>query len=219
MLILSRKNRESVVIGGVDGSHRLLKVTVMDITGGRVRLGFEVDVDVPVHRAEVWERIMAEGSEDPDRHAEGALPFTSRMLPPIGQRDASEVLRMTTPALSNHPSDRRRVLATDAAGTRRGGLAARSYFRLQSAPHRRERLAPGGSAPIGAGAVHSRTTGGAPAFPRPDRVGPRRIAKGDYCIVRAAALALSQTNSSGGHSADLRCGPDRQPRRGNAAGS
>jgi carbon storage regulator len=72
MLILSRKNRESVVIGGVDGSHRLLKVTVMDITGGRVRLGFEVDVDVPVHRAEVWERLMAEGSEDPVRHAEGA---------------------------------------------------------------------------------------------------------------------------------------------------
>ena len=57
MLVLTRKNRESVVIGGVDGLHRLLKVTVLEITGGRVRLGFEVDADIPVHRSEVWERI------------------------------------------------------------------------------------------------------------------------------------------------------------------
>ena len=61
MLILSRKNQESVVIGGADGFHRLFKVTVLDIAGGRVRLGFEVDADVPVHRAEVWERIHANG--------------------------------------------------------------------------------------------------------------------------------------------------------------
>jgi len=59
MLVLTRKNRESVVIGGADGLHRLLKVTVLEITGARVRLGFEVDADIPVHRAEVWERICA----------------------------------------------------------------------------------------------------------------------------------------------------------------
>ena len=33
MLVLSRKNRESVVVGGADGLHRLLKVTVLDIRG------------------------------------------------------------------------------------------------------------------------------------------------------------------------------------------
>ena len=55
MLVLSRKNRESVVIGGDDGLHRLLKVTVLEIRGTNVRLGFEVDTDVPVHRSEVWE--------------------------------------------------------------------------------------------------------------------------------------------------------------------
>ena len=60
MLVLSRKNQESVVVGGSDGFHRLLKVTVLDIQGSHVRLGFEVDADVPVHRAEVWERIRAE---------------------------------------------------------------------------------------------------------------------------------------------------------------
>jgi carbon storage regulator len=59
MLVLSRKSQESVVIGG-NGLHRLMKVTVLDIQGRNVRLGFEVDADVPVHRSEVWDRICAE---------------------------------------------------------------------------------------------------------------------------------------------------------------
>jgi carbon storage regulator len=59
MLVLSRKNREAVVIGGTDGLHRLFKVTVLAINGTNVKLGFEIDSDVPVHRAEVWERIQA----------------------------------------------------------------------------------------------------------------------------------------------------------------
>ncbi len=63
MLVLSRKNRESVVVGGADGFQRLLKVTVLDIRGARVRLGFEVDAGVPIHRSEVWERIRAEASQ------------------------------------------------------------------------------------------------------------------------------------------------------------
>jgi carbon storage regulator len=62
MLVLSRKAEESVVVGGADGFHRLLKVTVLEIKGGRVRLGFEVDADVPVHRSEVWERIHGNGN-------------------------------------------------------------------------------------------------------------------------------------------------------------
>jgi carbon storage regulator len=63
MLVLSRKNQESVVIGGSDGFRRLLKVTVVDIRGSHVRLGFEVDADIPVHRAEVWERINSEADQ------------------------------------------------------------------------------------------------------------------------------------------------------------
>jgi carbon storage regulator CsrA len=59
MLVLSRKNQESVVVGGSDGFHRLLRVKVLEIRGANVKLGFEVDADVPVHRAEVWERINA----------------------------------------------------------------------------------------------------------------------------------------------------------------
>jgi carbon storage regulator CsrA len=51
------------VIGGADGFHRLFKVTVLGIHGTNVKLGFEVDADVPVHRSEVWERINGEASQ------------------------------------------------------------------------------------------------------------------------------------------------------------
>jgi carbon storage regulator len=60
MLVLSRKNDEAVVIGGSAGFERIIKVTVLGIKNGQVRLGFEADADVPVHRLEVWERICGE---------------------------------------------------------------------------------------------------------------------------------------------------------------
>ncbi|HZU34901.1 MAG TPA: carbon storage regulator [Gemmataceae bacterium] len=58
MLVLTRKSQEAVVVGGSVGFERMLKVTVLEIEAGRVRLGFEVDAAVPVHRWEVWERIQ-----------------------------------------------------------------------------------------------------------------------------------------------------------------
>jgi carbon storage regulator len=57
MLVLTRKSLESVVVGGSGGFERVLKVTVLEIKQGCVRLGFEADADIPVHRSEVWERI------------------------------------------------------------------------------------------------------------------------------------------------------------------
>jgi carbon storage regulator CsrA len=59
MLVLSRKCQESVVVGGTAGYARLLTVTVLEIRGATVRLGFEADVDIPVNRWEIWERINA----------------------------------------------------------------------------------------------------------------------------------------------------------------
>ena len=61
MLVLSRKSRESVVVGGPGGCDRVLKVTVLTVKGGKVRLGFEADPEVQVHRLEVWERIRPRG--------------------------------------------------------------------------------------------------------------------------------------------------------------
>lgn len=60
MLVLTRKSLEAVVVGGSEGFERLLKVTVLEITPGKVRLGFDVAKEVPVHRLEVWERIHAD---------------------------------------------------------------------------------------------------------------------------------------------------------------
>jgi len=59
MLVLSRKSQECVVVGGPASSEPLLKVTVLEIRGTSVRLGFEAPADVAVHRWEVWERIRA----------------------------------------------------------------------------------------------------------------------------------------------------------------
>jgi len=61
MLVLSRKIGEAVVVGGAHGFEHLLKIVVVEVNGGKVRLGFEVDASVPVHRSEVWERIHAGG--------------------------------------------------------------------------------------------------------------------------------------------------------------
>lgn len=70
MLVLSRKPHESVVVGGSVGFERMLKVTVLEIDGAKVRLGFEIDAAVPVHRWEVWERIRARAAraDPPDAH-------------------------------------------------------------------------------------------------------------------------------------------------------
>jgi carbon storage regulator len=60
MLVLSRERDEEIIIG--DG----IKVRVLDIRNGKVRLGITAPADVPVHRLEVWEAIereKARGSE------------------------------------------------------------------------------------------------------------------------------------------------------------
>jgi carbon storage regulator CsrA len=64
MLVLSRRTGEAVVVGTAGGFEHLLKVTVLEFTGATVRLGFEVDKSVPVHRWEVWEKIQAAGAHD-----------------------------------------------------------------------------------------------------------------------------------------------------------
>jgi carbon storage regulator CsrA len=62
MLVLSRKTRESaVVVGHNNGSEHALKVTVLEVRSGKVKLGFEADAAVLVHRLEVWERMRARG--------------------------------------------------------------------------------------------------------------------------------------------------------------
>jgi sRNA-binding carbon storage regulator CsrA len=59
MLSLARKKHESVVVGRPNGFERMLKVTVLEISGENVLLGFETNNDFPVQSWEMWERIRA----------------------------------------------------------------------------------------------------------------------------------------------------------------
>jgi carbon storage regulator CsrA len=56
-LVLTRKKRESVEIGRPEDLEVMLEITILEIEGGRVRLGFEADTKMPIHRREVWDRI------------------------------------------------------------------------------------------------------------------------------------------------------------------
>ncbi|WP_213876172.1 carbon storage regulator CsrA [Pseudomonas sp. dw_358] len=60
MLILTRRNAESLVIG--DGE---ITVTVLGIKGNQVRLGVNAPKDVTVHREEIYLRIQNDKDEEP----------------------------------------------------------------------------------------------------------------------------------------------------------
>jgi carbon storage regulator CsrA len=65
MLVLSRRNSESVAVGDPGGcAEQMLKVTVLEIGRGKVRLGFEGANDIPVNRWEVWQRMRASAKPD-----------------------------------------------------------------------------------------------------------------------------------------------------------
>ena len=59
MLVLTRKCNEVIVVGGTEGVDVVVKVTVLGIENGKVRLGFEAAKNLPIHRLEVWERMRA----------------------------------------------------------------------------------------------------------------------------------------------------------------
>ncbi len=54
MLILTRRTGETICIGDN------VRVTVMQVANGQIRLGIEAPKDVAVHREEVWKRIEKE---------------------------------------------------------------------------------------------------------------------------------------------------------------
>ena len=52
MLILTRKIEEALIIGDN------VKVTVLEVRGGQVRLGIDAPKDISVHREEIYQRIQ-----------------------------------------------------------------------------------------------------------------------------------------------------------------
>jgi carbon storage regulator CsrA len=61
MLVLSRKNDQSIVIQAPGGRGQTVTVTLLETARGGAKLGFEANRDVLVHREEVWERIRTKG--------------------------------------------------------------------------------------------------------------------------------------------------------------
>ena len=57
MLVLSRQRDESIMIGSD------VEITIVDIRGGKVRLGITAPKSIPVHRREVYDAIQREKSE------------------------------------------------------------------------------------------------------------------------------------------------------------
>lgn len=66
MLVLTRKRKESVVVG--EGEQRVT-ITVVEVRGDRVRLGIEADVSIPIHRKEVFEAMSLPPSESMETEA------------------------------------------------------------------------------------------------------------------------------------------------------
>jgi len=64
MLVLTRKCHQAVVVEEFGKAPQKLTVTVLEIRGTRVKLGFDVANDVAVHRQEVWERIHGHNALD-----------------------------------------------------------------------------------------------------------------------------------------------------------
>lgn len=69
MLILTRKLGENIRIGD------RIKVTILDIKGGQVKLGIDAPPEVSVHREEIYERIREE-----NRRASGISPKMLRAV-------------------------------------------------------------------------------------------------------------------------------------------
>jgi carbon storage regulator len=85
MLVLTRKCHQAVVVEEFGEAAQKLTVTVLEIRGARVKLGFNVAKDVAVHRQEVWERIhgpnVLDGYDNeqhvPSRASDGATGIES----------------------------------------------------------------------------------------------------------------------------------------------
>ncbi len=67
MLILTRKLGENIRIGDK------IKITILDVKGGQVKLGIDAPPHIAVHREEIYEKIKEE-----NKRASGVTPRTLR---------------------------------------------------------------------------------------------------------------------------------------------
>ena len=56
MLVLSRKSQEEIVIN--PGTPDEIRITVVQIDRGKIRLGFTARKDIPIYRSELLENLV-----------------------------------------------------------------------------------------------------------------------------------------------------------------
>jgi carbon storage regulator len=57
MLVLTRKAGEGIIIGDN------IRVSVVEVRGGGIRIGIDAPVEMKIHRQEVYDRILKENKE------------------------------------------------------------------------------------------------------------------------------------------------------------
>lgn len=79
MLVLTRKLRESLVIGGGSSLQSEITVTVLEVRGQSVKLGITADRGISIQRSEIWARIHSETV--PEECTEIVVESESLVLP------------------------------------------------------------------------------------------------------------------------------------------
>lgn len=57
MLILTRKRGESIMIGDN------IKINILDISKGQIKIGFEAPKEISIHREEIYNKIQQEKAD------------------------------------------------------------------------------------------------------------------------------------------------------------
>lgn len=82
MLLITRRTDESIIINGT------IEVKVVDVKGGRVKLGFEYPEGNTIYRQELYDKIMSENRQAVANLSEEKLgSFLKNLTPKVTPED------------------------------------------------------------------------------------------------------------------------------------
>lgn len=105
MLVLTRKTNEEIIIGDD------IRITVVEIAPGRVKIGISAPKSVRVDRAEVHEKKKQEEAKTPAPVAEAVPVVVNRLadvLPPVAEQTVAVAGPAEHPLPANRISELRR---------------------------------------------------------------------------------------------------------------